>query len=85
MIWLTRIRGEGALQVCALGMLLVTAAAAVSTSPRDVLMRATGDMMTALQVSGDQMKENPALAHRLAEQLVVPLVDFRGISRKTLG
>jgi phospholipid transport system substrate-binding protein len=70
-----------------LGLVLLTAAcrADPGVSPRALVMKATRDMMTALVVSGDRIQSNPALAHRLAEQLVVPLVDFRGISRQALG
>jgi phospholipid transport system substrate-binding protein len=78
--------GVGWVCTCLLGLLLAAASRAEpAVSPRALVMKATGDMMTALEVSGDQIRRNPALAHRLAEQLVVPLVDFRGISRQALG
>jgi phospholipid transport system substrate-binding protein len=70
-----------------LALLLFTSGSGAEpdVSPRELVMKATGDMLTALEVSGDQIRRNPALAHQLAEDLVVPLLDFRGISRQALG
>lgn len=66
-------------------LLSPAAQAATPDSPRTLIMGVTGQMLTALKVSGDEIKQNPSLARRLVENRVLPLIDFPRIARGVLG
>ena len=61
------------------------ASAEPSMAPRDLVKGITEDLVTALQVSRDEIRRNPALARRLADDIVLPHVDLSLIARRVLG
>jgi len=54
-------------------------------TPREIVMQATGELMAALRVSGNDIRANPRLARRLADDIIFPHVDFEQIGRYVLG
>lgn len=71
--------------VTGLGMPGAAAAAREDESPRALVMDATNRLMTALVERGELIRRDPALARRLAEQTVFPLLDFERLGRRVLG
>lgn len=69
------------------GLLLVlacTSAAAVETSPLDVVKEASSRMTAALKAEG-KAHADPEFLYRLVEEIVLPHVDFERMSRLVLG
>lgn len=60
-------------------------AMAADTSPRALVERAAGDLVRALKANQEAVKQDPALARRLAAETVIPHVDFPRIARWVLG
>jgi len=81
-LWSSSRRTLGAFVFLLLGP---AAQAATADSPRALVMGVTDQMLTALKVSGDDIKRNPALARRMVENRVLPLIDFPRIARGVLG
>ncbi len=54
-------------------------------TPGEVIKGTTEQLVTALQVSREEIRRNPALARKLADDIVLPYVDFVLISRRVLG
>lgn len=73
------------LWACVFLLLNPAAPAATPDSPRALVMGVTDQMLTALKVSGDDIKRNPALARRLVEKRVLHMIDFPRIARGVLG
>lgn len=54
-------------------------------SPRALVIDATNRLMDALAAQGEVIRRDPALAHRLAQRTVFPLLDFARLGRRVLG
>ncbi len=54
-------------------------------SPREFIKVTTEQLISALQVSRDEIRRRPELARQLADDIVLPYVDFSAISRGVLG
>ncbi len=80
-------RGSSGLPLLAAGLLLLAplAFADPTLAPRDLIKMTTEQLVTALQVSREDIRRNPELAWRLADDIVLPHIDFRLISRRVLG
>ncbi len=61
------------------------AQAAPDPSPRELIKQATAQLVEALQLNRQKIKENPAVAQQIAEQIAIPLIDFPGVARGVLG
>ena len=71
--------------LCLMTMSAPPAFAEPNMSPRDLVKGITQDLVTALQVSRDEIRRNPALARKLADDIVLPHVDLSLIARRVLG
>jgi phospholipid transport system substrate-binding protein len=54
-------------------------------SPRELIMQRSEALITALQVSGKTLQQRPALAYRLTEDLLAPLIEFSDLAPRVLG
>lgn len=54
-------------------------------SPREVIVSAAREVVTALKVNGDDIRRSPVLARRLVEDSILPLMDFRRTAPLLLG
>ena len=54
-------------------------------SPRALVIDAADRLMEELTEQGEAIRRDPALAHRVAEQTVFPLLDFDRLGRRVLG
>ena len=70
------------LQLLALG---AAARADTEPSPRELIKQATARLVEALQSNRQKIRENPAVARRIAEEIAIPLIDFPGVARGVLG
>ena len=70
---------------CAGALLVGSAGAAEASSPRELIADASERLLTALVVSGDDLRENPRIAWELANETVLPYVDFDQVGRRVLG
>ncbi len=68
-----------------LAVLCSSALADPTLAPRDLIKGTTDQLVTALQISRDEIRRNPELARKLADDLVLPHVDFALIARRVLG
>ncbi len=68
-----------------LWIFLLTTVSAAPVSPRGVIMERSEQLITALQENVKEINHDPALARRLAEEIILPLVDFPRIARRVLG
>ena len=66
-------------------LVLGTAQAESEPSPRELIRQATARLVEALQHKRTEIKENPAIAQQIAEEIAVPLIDFPGVARAVLG
>ena len=71
--------------VAVAGTPCVTAASVQERSPREQVIDATNRLMDALVTQGEAIARDPALAYRLAEDTVFPLLDFDRLARRVLG
>ena len=62
-----------------------TIAATAGHSPRTLIMGANQHLITALKVSGDVVHTDPRFAYALAQQTVLPLIDFERVGRQVMG
>ena len=76
---------RGSLALFYLTLLAPTALADPAMAPKELIKGTTEQLVTALQVSRDEIRRNPALARKLADDIVLPHVDFPLISRRVLG
>ncbi len=53
--------------------------------PGEVIKGTTDRLVTALQLSREEIRRNPELARKLADDIVLPYVDFALIARRVLG
>jgi phospholipid transport system substrate-binding protein len=67
------------------GFALVSEAAANTTSPRELIMETSGKFLARLQQQRQVIKDDPATAYQLANEIIIPHVDFDRISRWVLG
>ncbi len=67
------------------GLSLIARAEQPAVSPRDVVMDATARFITELTARRDALRGDPAQANQLAEEHLLPLLDFRRFSRFVLG
>lgn len=63
---------------------LGTAAAAME-SPQLLVIRATESLVNELRTNGDAIRTTPRLAFDLANEEIIPLIDFPTIARSVLG
>ncbi len=70
------------IQMLALG---AAAQAAAEPSPRELIKQATARLVEALQHNRQVIRENPAVAQQIAEEIAIPLIDFPGVARGVLG
>jgi phospholipid transport system substrate-binding protein len=68
-----------------LGLLLATQVVADETSPREVLKKASQEMIHALNSDRDKIKQDPHHAQELVEKILLPHVDFIVASKYVLG
>ncbi len=74
-----------ALLVCWLLGLGGAAQAMADASPQALIAQATERLVQALRQDGEAIKQEPALAYRISDAIIVPLVDFRGVARWVMG
>jgi len=67
------------------GLVMVEQAAATAPSPRTLIMETSGKFLARLQQQRQQIQQDPAAAYRLANDIIIPHVDFDRISRWVLG
>ncbi|MFN2308879.1 MAG: phospholipid-binding protein MlaC [Gammaproteobacteria bacterium] len=73
------------LLIVLLGLAAQPAAASAPDSPREVIIGTSERLITALQAQHDTLKQDLATAYRLAEETVLPHVDFPRMTRWVLG
>lgn len=64
---------------------LVVMTAAAATTPRELVKNTAQALVEALRAHRAELAGDPALAHRLADQTVVPHIDFPRIARWVAG
>ncbi|RRQ20687.1 MlaC/ttg2D family ABC transporter substrate-binding protein [Thiohalobacter thiocyanaticus] len=85
------IRYPGSLILLLAGLLLCPAAIAEApptsqpADPRELVMRVSNELVEALREQREAIQQDEAIAHRLADRIVVPYIDFERISRWVLG
>jgi phospholipid transport system substrate-binding protein len=67
------------------GFAVVGAAGANTPSPRDLIIETSGKFLTRLQQQRQLIKDDPTTAYQLANDIIIPHVDFDRISRWVLG
>jgi phospholipid transport system substrate-binding protein len=61
------------------------AAADSDDEPRALMARITGRMVEEARTNGATLREAPARAFKLAEEVIAPAVDFQAVSRRMVG
>jgi phospholipid transport system substrate-binding protein len=67
------------------GLTMIDAAGATAPSPRELIMETSGKFLVRLQQQRQLIKNDPATAYQLANEIIIPHVDFDRISRWVLG
>lgn len=84
-------RYPGGLIVLLVSLLLSPAAvgetppAAQPADPRELVMRVSNELVDALRDQREAIRQDDAIAYRLADRIVVPHIDFERIARWVLG
>lgn len=70
--------------LCSVLLVLATSAAAAG-SARDLVVTTTQALVQGLRAQRARITRDQAAAYRLADQTVIPHIDFRGAARRVLG
>ncbi|HSH29742.1 MAG TPA: ABC transporter substrate-binding protein [Thiohalobacter sp.] len=56
-----------------------------AADPRELVMRVSNELVAALREQREAIRQDEAIAYRLADEIVVPHIDFERIARWVLG
>lgn len=60
-------------------------AADSNNSPRELIMNASNQLVDSLRAAGERIKKDKSEAYRLAEDIIMPHIDFERLGKWTLG
>lgn len=71
--------------VLLLALIAPATSLAATEAPRDLIIRTAGELVDALEAQREAIRKDRKIGYRLAEQIIVPHVDFERIGRWVLG
>lgn len=80
-----RIRRLSGVLLCLAALAPATAAGEAGAGPKELIEQATETLVASLRENRDAITADRQVAHRIAEETVLPYLDFRRIARWVLG